>query len=217
MITLTTLETLSPDEFRRQLRRLVADRGSPEAAAMFQVLMRYAHKRVVVVSNRCGGRMPASRQEELVADILLQLMDGGLARFRGATLPELLAFVRTIADRTTWRAVRAEDRERNTFAEGDHELARDWTASLRPPDHTEVVAETALPEADQRYLIALLEAGSKAELARLAGVSRAAVTQRVQRIITRVESMTLDQRIAHEVWMEQTARGVLERGLGTDG
>lgn len=217
MLSLTTLETLSPDEFRRQLRRLVADRGSPEAAAMFQVLMRYAHKRVIVVSNRCGGRMPASRQEELVADILLQLMDGGLARFRGATLPELLAFVRTIADRTTWRAVRAEDRERNTFTEGDAELARDWTATLRPPDQTELVAETPLPEADQTYLLALLEAGSKAELARIAGVSRAAVTQRVQRIVARVEGMTFDQRIAHEVWLEQSARGVLERQAIVDG
>ena len=34
------LEKMDPDRFRKQLRLLLADRSSPEAAAMFQVLMK---------------------------------------------------------------------------------------------------------------------------------------------------------------------------------
>lgn len=210
MSHLKELEEMDPERFRRQLRLLLADRSSPEAAAMFQVLMKYAHKRVISVSMRCGNKLPHSRQEELVADILLQLMDGGLARFRGGSLPELLGFVRTIADRTTWRAVRSTEREQNALAEGDGELARRWSSKPKAPDELEIDAETPLSETDQAYLIALMQAGSKAELARTAGVSRAAVTQRVQRILSRVEALPKGQRMAHEVWMQQTARMVLE-------
>lgn len=205
---------MPPDAFRRQLRLLLADRSSPEAAGMFQVLMKYAHKRVLVVSRRCGGKIPASRQEELVGDILFQLMDGGLARFRGGSLPELLAFVRTISDRTTWRAVKHAERERSALAENDGEIARRWSSSPKAPDDLEIDVETPLPDSDQEYLIALLEAGSKAELARIAGVSRAAVTQRVQRIVARVEALDDGERMAHEVWITHAARSVLEAGAG---
>ena len=214
MIGLPELEAMPPDAFRKQLRMLLADRASPEAAGMFQVLMKYAHKRVMNVSRRCGGKLAPSRQEELVADILLQLMDGGLARFRGGSLPELLAFVRTIADRTTWRAVKTTERERATLAENNGEIARRWSSTPKSPDDLEIDVETPLAESDQEYLIALLKAGSKAELARVAGVSRAAVTQRVQRIVARVEAMEDGPRMAHEVWIRHAARDVLEQGVG---
>lgn len=210
------LEKMEPDAFRRQLRLLLADRTSPEAAGMFQVLMKYAHKRVINVSNRCGNKLAPSRQEEIVAEILLQLMDGGLARFRGGSLPELLAFVRTIADRSTWRAIKSTEREQAALAENDGALARGWTHAPKAPDELEILADTPLSEADQEYLLALMRAGSKAELARTAGVSRAAVTQRVQRILSRVEALTAGERMAHEVWMRQSARSVLEAGAGPD-
>lgn len=210
MSYLAELEHMEPDDFRRQLRLLLADRTSAEAAGMFQVLMKYAHKRVVNVSRRCGNKLAPSRQEEIVAEILLQLMDGGLARFRGGSLPELLAFVRTISDRTTWRVIKSTEREHAALAENDGELARDWTSSPKAPDDMEILAETPLAQSDQDYLLALMRAGSKAELARTAGVSRAAVTQRVQRIISRVEALAPGERMAHEVWMRQSARAVLE-------
>lgn len=210
MLRLTELEQMEPDVFRRQLRLLLADRSTPEAAALFEVLLRYAHKRVAAVSQRCGNKIPASRQEELVADILLDMMDGGLARFRGGSLPELLGFVRTIADRTTWRSVKAIEREHRALAEGDGELARRWSSKPAAPDELELEVETPLDEKDQEYLISLLRAGSKAELARRSGVSRAAVTQRVQRIVSRVEALNEGERMAHEVWMQRHARIALE-------
>jgi DNA-directed RNA polymerase specialized sigma24 family protein len=200
---------MEPGEFRRQLRLLMADRTTPEAAAMFQVLIRYVHKRVVRVCARCGGRIAPSRQEELVADVMLQLMDGGLVRFRGGSLPELLGFVRTIADRGTWRAVRGLERERAALAGADLDTVRHWTAIPPRPDEMELLADTPLSEGDQVYLIQLLRAGSKAELARRAGVSRAAVTQRVQRIRARIGALAEQDRMAHQVWMTRSARSVL--------
>ncbi len=195
---------------RKQLRLLLADRRSPEARALFEVLCRYAHRRVAIVSRHCGGALVESEQEEAVAEVLLQLMQGSLAAFRGETLPELLGFVRTIADRTTWRMIRRRDRER-ALIQGETSLVQDWSATLpRPDTHLETVPSSPLPEADQVYLLKLLQAGSKAELARRAGVSRAAVTQRVQRIRLRVAELPVGARLAHEVWLNQAARRVVE-------
>jgi DNA-directed RNA polymerase specialized sigma24 family protein len=197
-------------DLRRQLRLLLADRRSPEARALFDVLCRYAHRRVAIVSRHCGGALVESEQEEAVAETLLQLMQGSLAAFRGETLPELLGFVRTIADRTTWRIIRRRDRER-ALIQGESALVEDWSASLPRPDaHVETVPASPLPEPDQAYLLELLQAGSKAELARRAGVSRAAVTQRVQRIRTRIAELPAMARLAHEVWLNQAARHVVE-------
>ena len=58
--------------------------------------------------------------------------------------------------------------------------------------------------------MSLLEAGSKAALARRVGVSRAAVTQRVQRIRQRIDALSGHDRMAHDVWMTQEARHALE-------
>jgi len=197
-------------DLRRQLRLLVSDRHSVEARALFEVLTRYAHRRVSVVNRHCGHTLSEGEQEEAVGEVLLQLMQGSIAAFRGETLPELLGFVRTITDRTTWRAIRRRDRERNLL-QADGSLVEDWIANLpRPDTHLETVPDSPLPETDQSYLVELLQAGSKAEFARRAGVSRAAVTQRVQRIRSRVAELAPGARMAHEVWMNQAARRVLE-------
>jgi DNA-directed RNA polymerase specialized sigma24 family protein len=199
-----------PVDFRRQLRGLLCDRGSPEAQGLFEVLSRYAHRRVGVVSRHCGQILSEGEQEEVVGEVLLQLMQGALASFRGETLPELLGFVRTITDRTTWRTVRRRDRERHLL-QSDRELIEEWTSEVPRPDaHLEVVSDSPLPDVDQSYLRELLTAGSKAELARRSGVSRAAVTQRVQRICGRIAGLAPMARFAHEAWLNQAARRVLE-------
>lgn len=197
-------------DLRRELALLISDRHSPEARALFEVLCRYAHRRVAVVSRHCGQALSESEQEEVVGEVLLQLMQGSLASFRGETLPELLGFVRTIADRTSWRAIRRRDREKSAI-HSDTDLLEDWTAPIDRPDaHIEVRSETPLPDADRAYLEELLRAGSKAEMARRSGVSRAAVTQRVQRIQNRVAELTVHERHTHEAWLLQTARSVVE-------
>ena len=197
-------------DLRKQLRLLVSDRHSSEARALFDVLCRYVHRRVSIVSRHCGNALAESEQEEAVGDVLLQLMQGSLAAFRGETLPELLGFVRTITDRTTWRIVRRRDRERSLL-QLESGIVEDWTAAMPRPDaNVEVVPDSPLPPNDQDYLMELLRAGSKAELARKNGVSRAAVTQRVQRIQNRVAELSAMARSTHEVWLNQAARHVVE-------
>lgn len=197
-------------DVRRHLRLLLANRRSPEAMALFELLSRYTHRRVGAVSRRCGSALAHSEQEEVVADVLLQLLQGSLATFRGETVPELMGFVRTIADRTSWRTIRRRDRERTLLQTEAAEFVEDWSARMPAPDaHGERKADSPLPDADQAYLMSLLEAGSKAELARRAGVSRAAVTQRVQRIRSRVSDLASDARIRHEVWLNQAAHRVV--------
>lgn len=204
-------EHVTPEgDLRRQLRLLVSDRHSAETRAMFEVLTRYAHRRVAIVSRHCGNVLSEGEQEEVVGEVLLQLMQGSLASFRGETLPELLGFVRTIADRTTWRLVRRRDRERSLL-QHDGDVVEDWNATIPRPDaYLEVVPDSPLPDTDQNYLMQLLSAGSKAEFARRSGVSRAAVTQRVQRIRTRISELPAMARMAHDAWLNQAARRVLE-------
>ena len=209
MSTKRELFELSPDEFRRQVRLLSARRSCPEAAVLFDVLMRYAHRRVVLVGNRLGAPMPLSRQEELVGEVLLQLMDGGLARFRGGSLPELLGFVRVIADRLTWRSIKRVEREGRHLRNRGAETVREWSGDSLHPEDVEYEAVSPLPEQDRLYLLQLLSAGSKAELARKSGVSRAAVTQRVKRIRGRIRALTDHDRMAHDVWIKRAAREVL--------
>lgn len=201
-------------DVRRQLRLLLADRRSPEARALFELLTRYAHRRIATVSRHASGALSQTEQEEVVAEVLLQLMQGSLAAFRGETVPELLGFVRTIADRTAWRTIRRRDRESALLRNEAVDIVEDWNARLPSPDsQTERVATSPLSDADQDYLVQLLQAGSKAELARRAGVSRAAVTQRVQRIRGRVRDLAANDRMQHEVWLTQAARRVVAEEL----
>ncbi|MCA9567322.1 MAG: sigma-70 family RNA polymerase sigma factor [Myxococcales bacterium] len=191
--------------FREQLARVTANRHSPEAAALYKVLFDYSSQRVHRIAHR--SRLSTTEQEEVVGDVLLMLMKGSLASFRGGSLPELLGFVRTITDRACWRVVRRRQKEREALEEADIDDMRAWTAAPpEPADAMDLEVESPLEEKDQEYLLQLLRAGTKAELARQTGVSRAAVTQRVRRILTRVESLDTGQRYAHEVWLERQAR-----------
>lgn len=195
-------------DLRDAVRRIAADRHAPEARALFEVVCRYAERRLATVSRRCGNALSETEREELVGDVLLQLMQGSLASFRGETLAEFLAFVRTICDRSAWRVIRRKERERSAV-ETEGSLLEDWSVDLPRPDaFLEVRAESPLPDADRQYLLALLQAGSKAEYARRSQVSRAAVTQRVQRIQQRVLELSLAERLVHEAWLEQAARAV---------
>ena len=201
-------------DVRRQVRLLLANRRSPEARALFELLTRYGHRRVARISRHAASPLSQSEQEEVVGEVLLQLLQGSLAAFRGETIPELLGFVRTIADRTTWRSIRRRDRERAMLQSEAVDIVEDWNGRMPAPDaHSERVAESPLTELDQDYLVQLLQAGSKAELARRAGVSRAAVTQRVQRIRFRIEELASHDRLQHEVWLTQTARRVVVEEL----
>lgn len=197
----------SGDEFRMALRRIAANRHAPEAAALYKVLFDYTTGRIRRISPRL--RLSSCEQEEIVGEVLLQLMKGGLATFRGGSLPELLAFVRTITDRLAWKRVRRRDRERNALDTAGVDGMDAWTGeSPRPPNEVELDVESPLSEKDQNYLYDLLRAGSKAEYARRSNVSRAAVTQRVQRIMARIAELEPQQRMAHEVWLTHTARAV---------
>ncbi|MEZ4323282.1 MAG: hypothetical protein R3F61_37810 [Myxococcota bacterium] len=201
------MEMPTGDEFREQLARISANRHSPEAAALYQVLFDYVVRRV----RRTGAsaRLGNSEQEEIVGEVLLQLMKGSLASFRGGSLPELLAFVRTISDRAVWRVVRTHERERVALETAGVDGMDRWTGEAPvSADAVEVLGESPLEEKDQVYLLELLRAGSKAEYARRSGVSRAAVTQRVKRIRDRIDSLSRGDQMAHEVWLQQQARAV---------
>ena len=198
---------LDQTDIRPQLRLLLADRHSPEARALFLTLAGYAHSRVRRhARSRYGDLLGAPDEEELVADVLLQLMAGSLATFRGHSLPELLAFVRSICDRSVWRLARLRRRERDTLEGPVGEEVRGWNAASPSPEASvRMVPASPLNQADQGYLMELLEAGSKAEMARLQGVSRAAVTQRVQRIRARIEQLSPRDQATAEAWLRGSA------------
>ncbi len=123
---------------------------------------------------------------------------------------ELFAFVRTISDRGAWRSVRRRGRDRALRGSLRVADAASWTSIPPGPDrYLQIVPDSPLHERDQAYLHQLLEAGSKAELARRVGVSRAAVTQRVQRIRARIDELAGMERMAHEAWMLHAARRAL--------
>ncbi len=205
-------------DFQNSLRRILADRHSPEAAALFQSLLEFTHNRVRRLSRgRCRGLLTESEAEEVLGEVLYQLMRGGLARFRGESMPELLGFVRTTTDRTAWRIAERNLRERDAVATFATEQNENWTpsAARRAEDSVDFEANSPLPKHDRTYLTELLRAGSKAELARQAGVSRAAVTQRVRRIRDRIDSMSRRDRQSHEAWIHQAAQGVLFEQAGS--
>lgn len=198
---------VSETGIQEPLRRLLNDRTSPEARALYTEIARYAHNRIRRLTRlRYPDLLSEAQQEEIVAESLYQLMSGALAQFRGGTLPELLGFVRTIADRCLWRVARRQIRERDTLMGPSGQLIEDWTSHPGSPEDTLlVIPPSPLEERDARYLTELLSAGSQADLARAQGVSRAAVTQRIQRIRRRIESLSPDERDTAEAWVRQTA------------
>jgi hypothetical protein len=200
-------------ELQQGLRRILADRHSPEAAAFYRTILGAIHRRLAFqASTRWRGVIGEPDQEEILGEVLFQLMQGSLARFRGETMPELMAFVRVMTDRITWKVVERRLRERDAMHSMMDGTVPAWGATDGQPTDggVDFGAESPLPEADRAYLEALLTAGSKAELARAFDVSRAAVTQRVQRIQDRIQAMSSKDRAAHQSWMERTAAAVLD-------
>ncbi len=199
-------------DFQSQLQHLLANRRSEEARAFQLQVLKYVENRARRLrSQRYLNLLTESDLEETVSEVGLKLMTGALVRFRGNSLPELYAYVRTITDRSVGRAVRRKLRERDAIISFDRDCSRSMLGSLpAPDDNAEVVASCPLSSKDQRYLTALMQAGSKAEYARRAGQSRAAVTRMVQRIRGRISELEADQRMATDVWLHQKAREVLE-------
>lgn len=202
--------------FRDELSLLLADRHSPEARAFFAWLLRYVERRVTAVGSRLyPDLIQPSELEEITAEVMIQLVGGSLARFRGESTNELVAYVRVVSDRAVCHKVRRRLLERRTLENRGAELATAWAG--RVDDASDVVRhvpDCPLQTADMDYLNALLRAGSKGELARRQGVSRAAVTQRVQRIQARIEALNPRERAAAEAWLEHAARQAIDSGGG---
>ena len=133
-------------------------------------------------------------------------MSGALARFQGRTVGELLAFVRTISDRLVGHAAFKRIRERDSLAGELGETVRNWTGTEPMPDEVvRLVPDCPLSQEDADYLTALFASGSRADLARQNGVSRAAVTQRLNRIRTRIHALPNMQQSAAKAWIEGLA------------
>ena len=190
------------ESIRQQVEALAANRQCPEARALYVTLAKSVHRRVQWRARAHYSDLVSRIDcEEVTADVLMQLMCGSLARFRGDTMGELIAFVRAISDRALWRFARRRLRERDALEGQAGECVRDWNAKLPNPEQAlEWKPEPFLDEKDANYLKALLHAGSRADFARTAGVSRAAVTQRVQRIRARIDALPKAQRDATEKW-----------------
>jgi hypothetical protein len=192
---------------RPALQALLANRHTPEARGLYMTLARYAHRRVENTSRRrFSDVLAAPDREELVAEVLLQLMSGALARFQGHSVGELLAFVRTISDRLVSHSAFKRIRERDTLAGemGDH--VRNWMSrELRPDEAVRLKPKCPLNEEDAQYLTALFSSGSRADLARDRGISRAAVTQRITRIKNRIDALPAFEQRAAKAWVEELA------------
>jgi len=198
-------------DFQSQLRLLLSDRHNPEARAFYETLLRFAGERVRAVwAARYHNVLGQAELDEVVSEVGLQLVMGALSRFRGETLAELLAYVRTISDRSLGLCARRRLRERDLLQGVDSDCIRDWHGTIPGTEHAvENVPDCPLPEKDQAYLLSLLSAGSKAEYARLNNQSRAAVTRMVQRIQSRIDTLGSSDRDAVDVWMHHAAREAL--------
>jgi DNA-directed RNA polymerase specialized sigma24 family protein len=198
----------TPTSIRPQLEVLLCDRHSAEARTLYLTLAKYIDRRVArTLFGRYPDVLTSADHEELVGEVLLQLMSGSLARFRGHTIGELLAYVRCICDRAVGHAARKKIRERDTLQGVAKPDVQAWTpASPRPDEALHIIPDSPLSETDTAYLTALLSAGSQAGLAHREGVSRAAVTQRLHRIRDRVAQMSPDAQDTAREWVRETAR-----------
>ena len=192
---------------RPALQQLLSNRHTPEARGLYMTLARYAHRRVDhTVYRRFSDVLGPPDREELVAEVLLQLMSGALARFNGTTVGELLAFVRTISDRLVGHAAFKRIRERDSLAGELGDAVRAWVGEEPSPEEAiHLIPACPLSEDDAGYLTALFASGSRADMARQTGVSRAAVTQRLRRIRTRIEALPNPQQSAAKAWVEGLA------------
>ena len=192
---------------RPALQQLLSNRHTQEARGLYMTLARYAHRRVEnTARRRYSDVLGQPDREELVAEVLLQLMSGALARFNGSTVGELLAFVRTISDRLVGHAAHKRIRERDSLAGELGDTVRGWMGQEpRPDEAIHLIPECPLSQEDAAYLTALFASGSRADMARQNGVSRAAVTQRLSRIRNRIEALPHKQRSAARAWIEGLA------------
>ncbi|MFM2245694.1 MAG: hypothetical protein RL071_1768 [Pseudomonadota bacterium] len=201
-----------PDEpaggdIRASLDAVLADRSGPEARALFLTLSAYVERRAAQrVRARYADLLGAAEVEELVGEVMVELISGALGNFRGEGLHSLLAFVRCITDRVVWRAAQRRLRERAVLDGPAAEDIEAWSARApEPPLDAAPTADCPMPQADMDYLRAILAAGGRARFATAAGVSRAAVTQRVQRIKARLERMSGDDQELAQAWLHQEA------------
>jgi DNA-directed RNA polymerase specialized sigma24 family protein len=211
MSALPNTDTPPAPELRRQLDGLLSNRHSPEARALFVTLAGYVDRRLqTLVRTRYADLLSGPEREEVVSEVLYELLNGALAGFRGESMPELLGYVRRICDRHCWKAAQKRIRERDALEGQVGEVVRAWFSQPAAPDSgVEVVPPCPLDEKDADYLVALVSSGSRAELARVQGVSRAAVTQRVQRIKRRIGQLSPREVEDAEVWLRhQTLRVV---------
>ena len=197
--------------FQEDLRALLSNRNSREAREFFHALMLYVDSKVHSLwRQRWEDVLGNAEREEIVGQVMLELLSGGLSRFQGENLNQLYAYARTITERTLLARARARLRQ--------EQLSRgEVDPSLRPPSHrpddfSDCPEEIPLTAADQDYLLGLLRAGSQAEYARRLEVSRAAVTLRLQRISARVEAMSARDQASVRAWCEQAAQQVGEDG-----
>lgn len=194
-------------DVRAALDAVLADRSGPEARALFLTLSQYAERRATQrVRARYADLLGGAEVEELVGEVMVELLTGALANFRGEGLHSLLAYVRCITDRVVWRAAHRRLRERELLGGPAAEEVEAWTARLaEEPLDAAPTADCPMPPSDMDYLRAIFAAGGRARYASAAGVSRAAVTQRVQRIKARLERLSADEQELAQAWLHQEA------------
>lgn len=205
-VLLNKVDPWGPAAFSSALRALQTDPSSPDAIRLYQRLEQFVKGRVYRTGRyRYSDLLSNSALEDVIGEVLYQVLSGALRHFRGTSLPEALGFVRTITDRTLWRVARRRIRERDTLCDHKEDIQQWSVHSPRPDQGIIAVPSSPLCEADTRYLLSFLEAGSHATLARKLGVSRAAVTQRVQRIRSRIAQLTPEQQATTKSWLRQSA------------
>ncbi|MFT5684366.1 MAG: hypothetical protein ACI8RZ_005307 [Myxococcota bacterium] len=192
--------------FTAALCALQTNPHAKEALRLYQRMERFVKGRVYRMGRiRYRDLLCEATLEDVISEVLYQMLSGALLQFRGHTLSELLGFSRTIADRTLWRAARRRIRERETLLVLAEEIQGWSVRPLRPDQSLIAVPQTPLSDSDSDYLLSLLKAGSHACLARELEVSRAAVTQRVQRIRARIAKLSEVEQATAECWMRQSA------------
>ena len=195
--------TLLPES----LADLLAGQQTAAARTLYAALHRTTSTRLRYrVHSRYSDLFSSTDEEDLTSEIMCVLLYGALQGFRGTSQGELISFVRTIVDRHLWRAARRRIRERGLLETHAGEAADAWGGTTVPPAlevGLRAVSESPLPTTDADYLLGLLRAGSQASFAREQRVSRAAVTQRIQRIRRRIDGLTPAERDLTRTWLSQ--------------
>lgn len=194
-------------QVQEQLRALAVNRRSCESTAFLLEILHFVVARVQAQRRHLyADLLGAAEAEDVASEVLLDLTTRGLHSFRGETMAELMAYVRTAADRTLRRRARRRLMERQILQRPEAELGS-WTRPSLGVERFELEPRHLdLSAADQAWLEALLAAGSQAHYARALGVSRAAVSQRVQRIQQRIAALPEGPRTDVEVWLMHAAR-----------